>query len=61
MTSNCRDETDRMAHTGGPDFVTESRDPGQFGPRDPGPGPGGGPGQGGDPGPAVGPGSTQGL
>ena len=34
-TSYCRDETDRITHTGGPDFVTESWDPGQFGPRIP--------------------------
>ena len=31
--------------------MTESWDPGQFGPRDPGPGPGGGPGPGSGPGP----------
>ena len=38
----CRDETDLITQTRGPDFVTESWDPGQFGPgpigtRDPGP------------------------
>ena len=27
FTSYCRDETDRMTHSGGPDFVTESWDP----------------------------------
>ena len=28
-TSYCRDETDLITHTGGPDFVTESWDPGR--------------------------------